>query len=300
MLRGVCGQKLFSDDFDRFRLCWFLQEASEKHGLNIHAFCFMSNHLHFILEPTASPLPECVHAFAFRYAQYFNRKYEKQGHVFQGRFRSIIVEGEVYLKRLLRYIHLNPVEAGLKEYPVDYRWSSHRSYMNMDSFVWLTKQRILSAFDACENDAIEQLSEFIHRKIEAKDDIERIHRAFDQGAFGSEDFVREFGISTNYDEDEAISFDHALSYVCQQFQINMDDLLGLSREKNIVNARSVLSLFVSDMTGWTSRDLAKFLGRNPGTISRLAVRAAKQPELVAHVRELRESYATSGPGPDVA
>lgn len=68
MLRGVAGQNIFFDDKDRIRLCFATQEAAEKHGCLIHAFCLMKNHLHFILEPTSSLLQKCVHAFSFRYA----------------------------------------------------------------------------------------------------------------------------------------------------------------------------------------------------------------------------------------
>ena len=82
MLRGVSAQNIFVDDFDRTRLCLFLQADIEKHGFLIHAFCFMQNHLHFIFEPKQSPLYECVHAFASRYAQYFNRRHGRQGYLF--------------------------------------------------------------------------------------------------------------------------------------------------------------------------------------------------------------------------
>ena len=74
MFRGVNGENVFRDDRDRSRLCLLLQESCEKHHLQVHGFCFMSNHIHLILEPTDinSSLQSGIHAFAFRYAQYFN------------------------------------------------------------------------------------------------------------------------------------------------------------------------------------------------------------------------------------
>ena len=125
MLRGNGGQDIFLDDVDRVRFCLLLQAASEKYGFSVHAFCFMSNHIHLILEPTERLLQEGVHSFSFRYAQYFNRRYQRKGYVYQGRFRSICIEEGIYFKRVVRYIHLNPVRAKLVDDPLHYLWSSH-------------------------------------------------------------------------------------------------------------------------------------------------------------------------------
>ena len=73
MLRGNAGRSIFLDDHDRIRFCLILQKITEEHLLTVHTFCFMSNHVHFILEPTITPLSASVHDFAGRYAQYFNR-----------------------------------------------------------------------------------------------------------------------------------------------------------------------------------------------------------------------------------
>lgn len=88
------------DDEDRIRFCLILQKTVEEYQIIVHAFCFMSNHVHFILEPTTSSLSVVVHAFAGRYAQYFNRRHKQRGHLFQDRFRSILIEDGDYLKRL--------------------------------------------------------------------------------------------------------------------------------------------------------------------------------------------------------
>jgi len=99
MLRGIDGIFLFHDDADRARFCLLLQEAAEVHHHRVHAFCLMGNHIHLILEPTShhKPLAACVHTFAFRYAQHFNKRYKRRGYLYQGRFRSILVEDGLYL-----------------------------------------------------------------------------------------------------------------------------------------------------------------------------------------------------------
>ena len=128
MLRGIDGRDIFKDDKDRSRFCLLLQEASELHSFRIHAFCLMTNHIHLLLEPLESGLANGVHRFATRYAQHYNARHKKRGYVFQGRFKSILVEDGTYMKRLLRYIHLNPLEANLVSKLQEFHWSSHNGY----------------------------------------------------------------------------------------------------------------------------------------------------------------------------
>ena len=92
-----------------------------------------------------------MHRFAGRYAQYYNSRHQRRGYVYQGRFRSIIVENGLYLKRLIRYLHLNPLEAGLAKTPDDYRWSSHQAYFGHAFFTWLETRRVLAYFGTTVN-----------------------------------------------------------------------------------------------------------------------------------------------------
>ncbi len=146
MLRGIDGRSIFMDDADRCRFYLLLQEASEMHKFRVHAFCLMSNHIHLLLESLNDNLAVGVHRFTMRYAQWFNRRHKKRGYVFQGRFRSILIEDGCYMRRLSRYIHLNPLEADLAIKPEDYCWSSYNAYLGRAIFVWLETDRILSYF----------------------------------------------------------------------------------------------------------------------------------------------------------
>lgn len=291
MLRGVSGNNIFDDDRDRVRLCLILQAASEKHAFLIHAFCFMKNHLHFILEPRQNPLHECVHAFAFRYAQYFNRRHKRQGYLFQGRFRSILVDDGMYLKRLVRYIHLNPLEAFLVIHPEEYRWTSHRAYLEMDEYTWLTKELVLSRFAATRNEARRNFIEFIQPKDEVKIDTAAITKAFRTGMYGSEDFINNtaplFEKTTVQSTTKVIPLEEALIQVCSKFQVNLKDLCSSNKHKHIVDARSILPL-LGRIGGqnWNLQDVATLLNKNHGSISRLASRAKEDSALINFVNSL--------------
>ena len=99
MLRGNDDQPIFLEDSDRARLCLFIQYAIEKHRINVHGFCFMGNHIHLLVEPLTSELSAGIQSFASRYAQYYNRKYNRRGHLFQGRYKGVIVQHGVYFRR---------------------------------------------------------------------------------------------------------------------------------------------------------------------------------------------------------
>lgn len=291
MLRGVAGTNIFADEKDKVRLCLILQAASEKHDFLIHAFCFMTNHLHFIIEPRKSPLHECVHAFAFRFAQYFNRRHKRQGYLFQGRFRSILIDDETYIKRLIRYIHLNPLEAFLVTSPEKYQWSSHRAYLEIDHYTWLTKDQILSRFAASRNEAKYHFAEYIQQENDVQIDSTEIITAFKKGIFGSEEFVKDSTPLCEKGKQEqslkAITLDGALEHVCNKFQIDLELLCSQNKSKDLVDARSILALLARiGKQSWNLQDVAKLLNKNHGSISRLASRAKLDDDLCKYVHSL--------------
>lgn len=293
MFRGINGENVFLDDRDRSKFCLLLQEACEKHFLNIHGFCLMDNHIHLILEPTTSceSLHRGIHAFAFRYAQYYNKRYSRRGYLFQGRFRSIIVEGGIYLWRLIRYIHLNPIEAGIIQVPECYKWSSYRAFLGLDQFFWLKTERVLKMFAETNDAAILRLVEYTHDKSQTLFDLEHILKASKEGIFGAKKFVddikdRQLTLKSSLDDSITHnSLEDILSKVCSRFNLMKDELSNSSKLKSVVDARSILSLLVRKSKKWSLEELGNLLNKNSGTLSRLATRAENQPHLLAILNE---------------
>jgi len=120
MLRGNGGQDIFFAPEDRHRLFFLIQEGIERFGHRIHAFCLMDNHIHLAIQVADIPLSKIMQNLSFRYARWINSRYQRMGHLFQGRYKSLLVEEESYLLELVRYIHLNPVRSGLVTRAEDY------------------------------------------------------------------------------------------------------------------------------------------------------------------------------------
>ena len=128
MIRGVDRQVIFRDDEDRTRFLNMLKETKAVSGFRLHAFCLMPNHVHLLLEQGPEPLETIFKRLGSRYAGWYNKKYDRVGHLFQDRFRSENVETDQYYKTVLRYILWNPVKAHMVSSPAMYRWSSCLAY----------------------------------------------------------------------------------------------------------------------------------------------------------------------------
>jgi putative transposase len=126
ILRGNNRETIFVNDDDRLFFKDALQDAAKRNGLAIHAYVFMTNHIHLLASPsTEESIPKTLQSLGRRYVQYFNYRYERTGTLWEGRYRATIVEAETYLFECMRYIELNPVRAGMVPHPAEHAWSSY-------------------------------------------------------------------------------------------------------------------------------------------------------------------------------
>ena len=147
MARGNTRQEIFADNRDRRRFLATLRSVSERLNVQCHAFCLMGNHYHLLLETPDANLSLAVRHLNGVYAQAFNRRHGRVGHLFQGRFWSRLVEKDTYLLVVSRYIVLNPVRADLVPHPSDWHWSSYRAHAGwVDPPPFLTIKWLLTRF----------------------------------------------------------------------------------------------------------------------------------------------------------
>ena len=130
MARGVDGRSIFMDDADRNGFLTALKRVNLESGAILLAYCLMGNHFHLALKVGRTPLSILMHRVLTGHALTFNRRHERTGHLFQSRHEAKLCLTDTYLTALIRYIHLNPVRAGLVSKPEDWAWSSCRSHLD--------------------------------------------------------------------------------------------------------------------------------------------------------------------------
>lgn len=132
MARGNARQAIARDDRDRQWFEGILDRTAERHGIVVYAWSLMPNHYHLVVETPRGGLARAVHYLNGVYAQAFNRRHDRVGHLFQSRYKAVLVQRERYLLELARYVVLNPTRAGLCRHPEEFRWSSYRATAGLD------------------------------------------------------------------------------------------------------------------------------------------------------------------------
>jgi len=163
--RGIRKDNIYYENKDKDKFLYKLKETKEKYNLKIFSYCLMENHYHLLIRTPKSNLTKAMHYLNASYTNWFKSKHEIVGPIFQGRYKSILVEDESYLLTLSSYIHLNPLRAGMVEYLKDYKYNSYNEYINKTENNLVDKNLLLSKFED-----IERFKEFIYEWYEHNKD----------------------------------------------------------------------------------------------------------------------------------
>ena len=164
--RGNAKQKIFKNDRDRKDFLNLLGQVLERFHFVCHAYCLMDNHYHLVIETPEGNLSEGMRQLNGIYTQRYNFLHSKTGHIFQGRYKAIIVDRDSYLLELVRYVALNPVRANMVEDPKGWMWSSYRSTAGIDDVPsWLSTDWVLAQFGSARRRAQKLYSLFVNEGI---------------------------------------------------------------------------------------------------------------------------------------
>jgi REP element-mobilizing transposase RayT len=177
MVRGINRQDIFQNNEDRIVFLEKLSAVKERSECSIYAYCLMSNHVHLLIGEGVETISQIMKRLGSSYAYWYNKKYERIGHLFQGRFRSEPINVETYLLAALRYIHQNPVKAGIAQSCESYPWSSYHDYINPER---TAKSLTDTELGLKTTGGLRQFAEF-HQKPCSNDllDIDDVTRATD-------------------------------------------------------------------------------------------------------------------------
>jgi len=260
--RGNARNPIFPEEEDRIAFLDVLSSVNERSHWLCHAYCLMHNHYHLMIETPEGNLSSGMRQLNGVYTQYFNKRCQSVGHLFQGRYKAILVQKESYFLEVSRYIVLNPVRARLARDPAEWKWSSYRAMSGLDQpHPCLTLDEILGQWGMKRVGAQKAYREFVREGIGRESVWDQVKG---QSLLGEADFV-----------------DHLLRYVRgyekakeiprKQRQLGrppLDDLLRNTRltekERRNQGIRDAV-----ERHGYSQREVADYLGMHYSTISRL-------------------------------
>lgn len=273
--RGNERRDIYRDDHDRRFFLSLLARVVRERRWRLHAWVLMSNHYHLLLETPEIGLSRGMQWLNKQYAERFNRRYERAGHLFQGRFKGILVEREAHLLELIRYIVLNPVRAGVAALAADYDWSSYRATAGLQRTpLWLDVSWTLDQFDPNHVVAREAYRQFVAAAGGApQNPWEALHG---QIYLGGEEFCDRVQTlvdakprSIEHPDPQRhcvrASADAIVREVCDEYAISCHDLQRRIRGE----ARKALCLLLVDDAGMTVTAVAQWLRITAGAASKL-------------------------------
>lgn len=300
--RGNAGERIFRSNIDRVKFIEYLRKAVTRFLLSVHSFCLMENHFHILAETQLPNLSQALHWLTVSYAGYFNRKYHRIGHLFHGRFKSILVEADEYLKQVSRYIHLNPVRAGLVDQPDDYRWSSYPIFTGkVITPDWIETEWLLSQFGRTRKRAIKNYIDFVEN-VDAKslrNPAEDIVGGFILGSPGFVDWVKNNFLSKRSADKEipqlrrlkpSVSKETVVENVCREFGCDIESILRRGLKRNLV--RDISIYLVRELTSESGKSMGEYFGNitNAAITNRvnyLSKECEKDRQLKSHVKKLK-------------
>ena len=189
MARGNERKNIYREESDRTKFLNILKDAIKIFDFRLYAYALMSNHYHFLIKIEKPNLSQIIQYINTRHAIFFNLKYKRNGHLFQNKFKSVIVEHGPELQNCMRYIHLNPLTAGMIDDLDKYPWTSHRQYRGQDDNGPAEYQHLLKLFSDVRAEAILKYEGFMGEGGMKDKDGDQMY-CFGKHAIGSEDFVR--------------------------------------------------------------------------------------------------------------
>ena len=271
MMRGNGGEEIFFDDDDRYHFYLLAQQGIERFGHRIHGFCCMTNHVHLAIQVGEITLSKIIQNLSFRYTRWINQRRKRIGHLFQGRYKAILVDADSYLLELVRYIHLNPCRAGMVKDPMQYPWSGHRAYLGEEQLPWLTTEWVLGHFSQQKAAAKRRYAKFIQEGLGEGYRIE-FHSGGEEDArvLGEDRFVNRV-FNRDRSRVKPPSTNKIVQIVCRHYEISEPDLWDRSRQRRLAEARGVIAWLVVQNESGTLTELAQKFNRDVSALS-LAVR----------------------------
>ena len=290
-LHGNGNQQVFFDATDRTRFLLLIQEGIEKFGHKVHAYCLLPNKLQLVIEVDEVPLSRIMQQLGFRYTRWFNDWHHQAGHLFQGRYKAILINPETYLLNLVREVHLAPVRLHLETDPMRYGWSSHRAYCGREAVLWLSRDRTFLQIEETGVRALMKFHAYVNEGLETTAPID-----FNRGSesdpriLGDDEFVRGVLKLSRQKYQPKVNPEKVLQIVLDRYKITEEELAAPGKNRHNSEARAFLAWLYLETGCGTMTALGERLGRDVSSLSsgvrRLQLKAKKDAKTADKYQKL--------------
>jgi len=275
ILRGNHREPLFGADQDRAYLNTLVGDVAARFELRILAYCWMTNHLHLAVRVGDVPLAQPMQRLAMRYSRHIHRDVGQVGHLFERRYRAILVDADSYLKSLVRYIHLNPVVAGMVPEPMAYRWSSHRDYLGQRTVSWLDTDFLLAMFGPAVGVARVRYARFMRSYVEEDLALFEKQESRDTRRLEPELPTLTAPARRVRVPGDGETLDQIAARHCARLGISVVELVSPSRARRLSSTRTAVAREALTTGVATVSEIARFLGRSPSALAQQLTKLTK-------------------------
>jgi hypothetical protein len=227
---------------------------------------------------------------SFRFTRWINWREKRTGHLFQGRYKAVLVDGDSYLLELVRYVHLNPVRAGMVTDPDEYPWSGHRAYLGKEKLPWMTTEVVLAQFGKSIAKARSKYKEFVLDGLGEEHRPEFHGDGVDTRLLGNDGFMDKC-LSATGGMPLHVTAQQIIDKVCLAYQLDQSELKKKSQQRSASEARAVAGWLARELGSVTLSSIALIVNRDVGSISsaihRLSNRIQGEPELASRLMFLK-------------
>lgn len=292
IVRGNERKAVFRDDRDRKDYLRRLAHYAQKLEFRVLAYCLMDNHVHLAIERGKVTLSRIMACLQSSYTQYFNRRHRRVGHLFQGRYKAFLIEKDSYGLALLRYIHENPVKAGVVSAPHEYEWSSDRYYRRGKGQEWLDVDRLLPMLGRGRSAAIRGYRKLMREELE--EPYEKVE-TWGQAVKGDEAFADRMLKAAG--EPRVLRRNLTVEAIAR----SVIQAQGISPEQVMTQGRGRAGSEARALTAWVGRAVAgisiartaKHFGRDTSSMARNVARLEDRMSDAKALRNLCENLVAS-------
>jgi putative transposase len=317
MGRGIEGVKIYRNPVDRKDFIKRIGALCQAGQIRLYAWALMPNHFHLLVRSENRPISYSMRKLLTGYAVNFNKRHKRLGHLFQNRYKSIVCEEDPYLLELTRYIHLNPLRAGLVKNLDElkcYQWSGHSCLMGTSSYEFQDTETILAYFNSKRKIGVKKYESFIAEGIvlgkrpeltggglvrsmggwfEVISQRRKGERAVaDQRVLGSGEYIKALYSEADKKQKETlrllsqkVDLSTVTKLISGEEGIREEDLRTGKRMRRIVNARKIFCQLTVNKMGYSGADVARFLGISTSAVNRMAA-SSELPELANFLKLL--------------